>query len=106
MNDDPRDERRGKRFLLDQESAVFRQERLGGDDLAELLLVNGVTPEADWGPNAAAHAELVLHPAGGAARNAGPAYPVGLGGSVYADLSGANQPQYGPGLGAERCCPA
>ena len=48
------------------------------DDLPELLLVNGVTPEIYWGPNLSAHAEWVTHPTGGAARNAGSVYPVGL----------------------------
>ena len=76
-NDDPRMSGAESDFYLTKSPPYFAKNGWV-DDLAELLLVNGVTPEIYWGPNAAAHAELVVHPAGGAALNAGSAYPVGL----------------------------
>lgn len=51
------------------------------DDLAELLLVNGVTPEIYWGPRAAAHqAQWVGSRRSGRGRDRGlsAAYPVGM----------------------------
>ncbi len=50
------------------------------DDLAELLLVRGVTPAIYWGPNAAEHLSQLFQPnkAAGATAGAMPAYPVGL----------------------------
>lgn len=53
------------------------------DDLSELLLVNGVTPEIYWGPRAPAHRnQLVNAPRGRRARGVSPGlmptYPLGL----------------------------
>lgn len=75
-NDDPRMSGAESDFYRTKNPPYFAKNGWV-DDLAELLLVNGVTPEVYWGPNAPAHAELVTHPTGGAA-GAGSAYPVGL----------------------------
>jgi general secretion pathway protein K len=75
-NDDPRMSGAESDFYRTKNPPYFAKNGWV-DDLAELLLVNGVTPEIYWGPNAPAHAELVTHLAGGAA-GAGSAYPVGL----------------------------
>ncbi len=50
------------------------------DDLAELLLVNGVTPQIYWGPRAPAHQQQFVTAKRGrrADPNLAPTYPVGL----------------------------
>lgn len=50
------------------------------DDLAELLLVNGVTPQIYWGPRAPAHQQQLVTPKRGrrADPNLASSYPVGL----------------------------
>ncbi len=50
------------------------------DDLAELLLVRGITPEIYWGPSAAHHRIQMLDPNAGKGQPTGilPVYPVGL----------------------------
>ncbi|MBM3883603.1 MAG: general secretion pathway protein GspK [Verrucomicrobia bacterium] len=51
------------------------------DDLAELLLVQGITPALYWGPAASQHSPIRLSPLPGGRRpavEAAPAYPVGL----------------------------
>jgi len=51
------------------------------DDLAELLLVNGVTPAIYWGPRYAAHQHQLVDTRrgrGGRAAELGPIYPLGL----------------------------
>jgi general secretion pathway protein K len=50
------------------------------DDLAELLLVRGVTPELYWGPNAGAHRSQLFQPntRGRPAVSDQPSYPIGL----------------------------
>ncbi len=50
------------------------------DDLAELLLVNGVTPQMYWGPRAAAHQRQYVASRRGRRADPGlaPSYPVGL----------------------------
>ncbi len=49
------------------------------DDLAELLMVNGVTPGIYWGASAATHRDQLLKPTTSATEVAGePLYPLGL----------------------------